>query len=127
MKDNGKLVTNSKAKAEILVDQFQSVFTKESHLPEQDRPFVQRNSATISDITITVEGVCKLLKNISPAKASGPDRIPNIVLKTCAECIAPGLTIIFQKSLDTGNLPKDWLTANISCVYKKSDKHLAEK
>ena len=40
--------------------------------------------------------------------------------------IAPGLTKLFQKSLDTEELPEDWLNANISCVFKKGDKHAAE-
>ena len=34
--------------------------------------------------------------------------------------------MIFQRSLDTGRLPKDWLSANISSAYKKGDSHLAE-
>ena len=33
---------------------------------------------------------------------------------------------MFQKSLDTGELPKDWTDANITPVYKKGDKHAAE-
>jgi hypothetical protein len=67
-----------------------------------------------------------LLQDINPSKASGPDGIPNRILKECASQIAPSLTVIFQKSIDTGTLPEDWLNANISCVYKKGDKHAAE-
>jgi hypothetical protein len=37
-----------------------------------------------------------------------------------------GLTVIFQKSIYTGRLPEDWLSASISCVYKKGDKHASE-
>ena len=34
--------------------------------------------------------------------------------------------MIYQRSLDTGTVPSDWLTANISAAFKKGDRHLAE-
>jgi hypothetical protein len=60
------------------------------------------------------------------AKASGPDAIPNSILKGCAEQLSPGLSAIFQLSLDSDSLLIDWLKANFSSVYKKGDKRLAE-
>ena len=48
----------------------------------------------------------------------GPDEIPNIRLKTCAEEIPYGLCAIFKYSLDTGTLPPDWRNANITPVFK---------
>ena len=80
----------------------------------------------ISPIKIKTEGVQKLLAHINPSKASGPDNIPNRILKECANQLAPSLSIIFQLSIDSGELPKDWREANISCIFKKGDKHLAE-
>ena len=68
------------------------------------------------------EGVVKLLQQLSPFKAAGPDGITPYVLKTAAEEIAPALTIIFQKSLDTGTVPLDWLCANITPIFKKGDR-----
>ena len=47
-------------------------------------------------------------------------------LKQCADHMAPALTIIFQRSIDHGKLPNDWLNANVSCIFKKGDKHAAE-
>jgi hypothetical protein len=75
--------------------------------------------STIPSIKIKTEGVEKLLRNINPYKASGPDNIPNRILKQCAKQLAPSLAIIFQSSIDTGVLPKDWLNANISNINKK--------
>ena len=44
------------------------------------------------------------------SKAPGSDQIPNRILKECASHseLAPGLSTIFQRSVDTGCLPNDW-------------------
>ena len=80
----------------------------------------------IQPIKISSQGIAKLLSDLQPHKAPGPDCIPNTVLKSCANNIAPALSLIYQRSLDTGTLPSDWLTANISAAFKKGDRHLAE-
>ena len=76
-------------------------------------------------LTIREKGVTDLLKKVNPSKASGPDNIPNRVPKECAEELAPIFTTMYQHSIDT-ELPQDWLNANISCIYKKGNKHAAE-
>jgi hypothetical protein len=47
----------------------------------------------------TTPGIRKLLDNINPHKASGPDNISGRILKDLQNFTAPILTIIFQKSL----------------------------
>ena len=123
LKENTTLYSDSKSKARILIEQFRSVFTPEdnSTLPAMEKS----NCTPIDNIKITSAGVAKLLKSINPAKACGPDSIPNVVLKNCADTLAPALATIFQLSLDSGTLPSDWKKANISCVFKKGDKHQA--
>ena len=56
----------------------------------------------------------------------GPDNISPRILKELATDISPLLQLIFQKSLDTGVVPDDWRIANVSHVYKKGQKSLAE-
>ena len=65
----------------------------------------------------------RLLQKTNPQKASGPDMIPARLLKECAEDLAPILTIIFSKSLQTGIVPDDWKTANVSAVFKKGQRY----
>ena len=122
LKSKGSLVTDSKSKAEILINQFASVFTRHTIPTSDSAP--KFNS--IEDLEISTPGVEKLLSNINPSKSPGPDSIPNLVLKTCSHELAPGLTCIYQASLSSGTLPKDWTNANITPVFKKGDKHLAE-
>jgi hypothetical protein len=47
-------------------------------------------------------------------------------IKELATHISPLLQLIFQKSPDTDVVPDDWRIANVSPVYKKGQKSLAE-
>jgi hypothetical protein len=71
LKSNGKLVSNSKGKAEILIQQFKSFFTidKSTAIPQTTKHI----DKTIPKFTIRENGVEKLLQDINPSKASGPD------------------------------------------------------
>ena len=77
----------------------------------------------MKDFTVSEEGVRKLLQKSNPRKASGPDMIPARLLKECVEDLAPILVIIFNKSLQTGTVPDDWKTDNVSAVFKKGQRY----
>ena len=117
---DGKIATSATEKAETLNDQFKSVFTVEntSFIP----PLPIKNNPDIQQIKINKEGVLKLLSTVKINKATGPDLIPGRILKECCEAIAPILTKVFQKSLDSGMLPDDWCHALITPIYKKGGK-----
>ena len=106
IKNNGILYHDSKTKAELLNHQF----IISNHLPTTSHS----KYPNIENITISIEGVEKLLDNINIHKAIGPDKIPNIILKTCSKEISPALANIFRQSLDT--LPNDWRNANTSPI-----------
>jgi len=63
-----------------------------------------------------------MLRNLNVKKACGPDYL----LKKLAEELAPIYTDIFQCSLDSGELPSVWKTANVVPVYKKGPVSEAE-
>ena len=118
--DKGPAI-NSKMKAEALNAQYQSVFTKEdtSTIPDKG----ESTCPSMPDIIFSKEGIEKLLSNLNAAKASGPDNIPIRILKEAAQQIAPVLQVIFTQSYQTGNLPQDWLSANIVAIFKKGNKN----
>ena len=77
------------------------------------------------DLDISLNGILKLLKNLKPGKAAGPDQLKPLLLKELRDEIAPIIKIIFEKSLQTGKLPSDWVKANVMPVFKKGDKSSA--
>ncbi len=74
-------------------------------------------------LEIREEGIRKLLLALKVNKASGPDNIPNRLLKNMVDELSPILQNIYTQSLSTGELPQDWLNANIAPIYKKGDRH----
>jgi hypothetical protein len=73
-------------------------------------------------ITVTQNGVYKLLHGLNQHKATGPDEISTKFLKEMAAPVTPALTLIFQASLNQGQTPEDWKLANVSPIFKKGDK-----
>ena len=77
------------------------------------------------DITITNNGVVKLLKNLDASKATGPDEISARLLKEFATEFGSVLTDIFNKSIKQCEVPKDWKQTNVITVFNKGEKYLA--
>ena len=120
LRRDGTLFSDSNTKANILNDQFTSVFSRETtdEIPSKgDSPY-----PTVPDINITAPGVLKLLNNINPNKATGPDSIPGKLLKDLAQEISPALTLIFNASLHQGKIPSQWSKATVVPLFKKGDK-----
>ncbi|MCG8048052.1 MAG: hypothetical protein JAY75_12610 [Candidatus Thiodiazotropha taylori] len=146
----GNLYSNTKDKADILNNQFQSVFTpktplalsKLAQMKVQDQVDAGRidpckidpksvpagclnNQPVMPEILLSEAGILKLLHNLNPNKAAGPDELKPLVLKELREVIAPMVRIIFQRSMETGRVPKDWNDANVCPLFKKGDKTIA--
>ena len=62
---------------------------------------------------------------MTPSKALGPDEHHHRVLKELATELGPVFAHLFQQSIDTGEIPKEWSLANICPLFKKSDRSLA--
>ena len=120
---DGIIHSEADVKANILNKQFVFVFTKEdtANIPDKGpSPY-----SSMNNITVRTKGVEKLLSNLQPDKATGPDMIPARLLKQLSTEIAPALALVFQSSLDCGRVPRDWTMAHVVPVFKKGDKSAA--
>ena len=120
LKKDGLTVGDARGKAEVLNSQFSSVFTKEDDAPLPDLGISSTPDAP--NIQVGRNGVMKLLQGLKPHKATGPDEISSRFLKEMASPITPALTLIFQASLEQGQIPDEWKTANVAPIFKKGDK-----
>lgn len=115
--DYGK---DSRGKANCFNLYFQSVFSsqKTRHAPFQ----TSSNLTRMDDIEISQRGIMLLLQKVKLTSAPGPDNISNYILKNCAASVAPYLVVLFQKSLESGELPHDWKSANVVPIHKSGDR-----
>ncbi|CAB3981599.1 Hypothetical predicted protein [Paramuricea clavata] len=79
-----------------------------------------------NDIRLTASEVQAVLKSLDVSKATGSDEIPARLLRETAEVITPSLCHLFNKSLSTGSIPREWKLANIVPVYKKGEREYTE-
>ena len=107
-------------KADILNRQFISVFTDDTKTSITDLGPSQY--PRMKDIAVSCEGVVKLLKNLNPHKAAGPDEIPLMLNMDAEDEIAPANTLLFQASLNQGNTPSTWRKALVVPILKKGCK-----
>ena len=113
-------------KAEVLVEYFSSVFTSESDIHNMP-PFDERVYDTpLENIIIDKKMVQEKLEKLKINKSPGPDKIHPRVLNNAAVTLALPLSIIFNTSLQTKTLPKEWKHANISAIFKKGKKTLPQ-
>ncbi|KAK8748335.1 hypothetical protein OTU49_016085 [Cherax quadricarinatus] len=125
-KEGGELTRNDQEVCEELNTRFKEVFTVETGrtLGGQIRWGHQQgiHQQVLDDIHTDEEEVKKLLRDIDTSKAMGPDNISPWVLREGADMLCVPLTTIFNTSLETGQLPEVWKTANIVPIFKKGDR-----
>ena len=85
-----------------------------------------RSDSLLRAIELSEQEVANCLTNLDVSKASGPDGIPEHLLKECSNQIAPQLCCLFNLSLSSSWIPSEWKSADVTPVHKKESKKPAE-
>ncbi|XP_073524210.1 uncharacterized protein [Phyllobates terribilis] len=75
-----------------------------------------------SKLSVNRKIVREYLAKINEFKSPGPDELHPRVLKEIIEEILEPLSIIFENSWRTGEVPEDWRRANVVPIFKKGKK-----
>ena len=115
---DGQLLSDSRSKAEILSQQFRSVFTDQdtTNMPKLEGP----PTTDMDKIEITESGITKLLSEMNANKHSDL-----MSFQIYSSRMMPRQYLlfwkIFSKTIQTGKLLDEWVEANISPVFLKKD------
>jgi len=119
----GALVREGTRKTELLNALFASIFMAKAS-PHESQSLEVRQEAWRKDDLPLVEEDCERdhLIKLETHKSMGPDGMHPRVLRELADVIAKPLSIIFERSWRTGEVPKDWRKANVTPDFKKGMK-----
>ena len=87
-----------------------------------DEPELPQNANNpdfnLNHIIILEQDVKDQLDNLNVSKLGGPDEISPKLIKTFGYDLVKPLTLLFNKSLQLGQVPYQWKLANVSAIFK---------
>ena len=122
---NNEFITNCKDKA----THFNNFFSNQCKIIENGSilpAFFYFTDKRLSDILVHDDRIISLIRSIDPHKSNGPDLISGQMLRICDNSIIVPLKLIFTNILRTGHYPATWKQANVTPVFKKSNKQLVK-
>ena len=118
-----KLVTERKELANILQQQFCSVFS-DTHNPDKSPPTFTVPPLNIEDteLVLTQDDIVEAISEIKLDSAPGPDGIPAVLLKRCASSLSVPIHLLWTESMCTGVVPHFYKTGYVSPLFKKGSR-----
>ena len=114
------MVTTDNDMANTLNTYFSSVFT---HKQLNNIPQLLRYVGTTLDTFIfRQEDVQEKLNHLNVYKSTGPDLLHPRVMRSLEDMIRGPLNHIFNKSAETGIIPADWKSANVTAIHKNGNR-----
>ena len=126
----GEVVCDEERMTNLLQQQFSSVFSDPSapeiKTPEFEQPEITYNM-TEDMFTITRGDIVSAISNIKNDSAAGPDELPAILLKRCAESMSEPIQLLWQESFRKGVVPDFYKKSHIIIIVIMDgiDKYLA--
>ena len=125
LKVNGISISDDDHMASVLNDYFVSVFNNDDDA-RTAVPNTYNYANVLSNLLISSDTVKKKINNLKISSAPGPDQITPRFLKLNVDAMSHALAILFNKSLQTGLIPADWKSANVTPIFKIKEASLRQ-
>ncbi|RMC05539.1 hypothetical protein DUI87_18735 [Hirundo rustica rustica] len=119
--EGGNLVSADEEKAEVLNAFFASVFSGKTTCLQENCSLglVDGVREQNGPLIIQENAVRELLRCLDIHKSMGPDGVHPRVMRELADELGKPLSVIYQQSWLTGEVPDDWKLANVTPIHKK--------
>jgi len=87
-----------------------------------DKKTVMAGGTLCSSPTVREDQVCDHLRNLNIHKSTEPGKMHPRILRELDDVVAKLLSIIFERSWQTGEVPGIWKKGNIGPIFKKGRK-----
>ena len=116
--DNGSLVFDDAEKATLLNKYFSSVFTHDNGVIDPTR-LPNKSVPNISSLYVSPAMVQKYIRGLKANSSAGPDGLPAEFYKSTSRPVEFPLSVIFNVSLQTNEIPEIWKFASVTPIFKK--------
>ena len=101
--------SDDRGRAEGVNNFFKSIYKDHSKCEiDLNAPILPGVTEQLAYVTVSVDEIVDILRSLDSKKAVGHDKLPSIVLKECADSLAPSITVIINFSLKNGFQLSDW-------------------
>lgn len=120
LEEDGHIV----AKPDMICELFQTQFSSVYSTPREIQPLQELENVTHEkiNVTITQEHLIEAAKQLSETSAAGPDGIPAVLVKRTISELSLPLSILWQSSLDTGEIPEELKEGRVTPIHKGGSK-----
>jgi len=120
LRQGGRTIETPQEIANTLNNYFASVFTPDHTrtLPRKEL----RTTAKLYNMIFKPDDIESHISKLKPNKSPGPDEISPRVLKETAHEMSDALSMLFNKSMEEGQVPEKWKVASVTPVHKKGSK-----
>lgn len=122
LKLDDQTATTDSEKANLLAKFLSSAYVHHDVDPNIDTFIQDRDDSGFNPFFIDEEFVFNVSSRINTSKGAGPDKIPPIFLRNCAESLTKPLTMIFSRSIQECKYPNRWKLGQITPIHKNGSK-----